>query len=44
MDGKPVKIEVDGNELEILPDEIEVRMQAKEGFSVASEGAYVAAW
>jgi isoleucyl-tRNA synthetase len=43
MDGKPVKIEVDGKDIEILPDEIEVRMQAREGFSVASEGAYVAA-
>ncbi len=43
MDGKPVKVEVAGKELEILPEEIEVRMQAKEGFSVASEGAFVAA-
>jgi isoleucyl-tRNA synthetase len=43
MAGKPVKIEVAGNVLEILPEEVEVRMQAREGFSVASEGAYVAA-
>ena len=27
----------------LLPEEVEVRIQAKEGFSVASEGAYVAA-
>lgn len=43
MDGKPVKVEVAGKELEILPEEVEVRMQAREGFSVASEGAFVAA-
>jgi len=41
--GRPVKVEVAGKELEILPEEVEVRMQAREGFSVASEGAYVAA-
>jgi isoleucyl-tRNA synthetase len=43
LEGKPVKIKVSGNELDILPEEVEVRLQAKEGFSVASEGAYVAA-
>ncbi len=43
MEGNPVKIEVAGKEIDILPDEVEVRMQAREGFSVASEGAYVAA-
>ncbi len=41
--GKPVMVEAAGNEFEILPEEVEVRMQAREGFSVASEGAYVAA-
>ena len=34
---------MDGEEFEILPEEVEVRMQAKEGFEVASDGAYVAA-
>jgi len=41
--GENLKIEVTGNELEILPEEVEVRMQAREGYSVASEGAYLAA-
>jgi isoleucyl-tRNA synthetase len=43
MAGNPIKVEIAGNEIEILPEEVEVRMQAREGFSVASEGAYVAA-
>ena len=43
LDGKTIHIEVDGDSLEIFPDEVEVRMQAKEGFVVASEGAYIAA-
>jgi isoleucyl-tRNA synthetase len=29
--------------LDILPEEVEVRLQAKAGYSVASEGAYLAA-
>ncbi len=41
--GENLKIEVDGRELEILPEEVEVRLQAREGYSVASEGAYLAA-
>jgi isoleucyl-tRNA synthetase len=43
LNGQPVKVEVDGETLEILPDEVEVRAQAKAGFAVASEGAYLAA-
>ncbi|HTP01788.1 MAG TPA: isoleucine--tRNA ligase [Anaerolineales bacterium] len=38
-----VKVMVDGQPYEILPDEVDVRAQAKEGFAVAEEGAYVAA-
>ena len=34
---------VDGETLEILPEEVEVRVQAHAGFAVASEGAYLAA-
>src|SRR5512143_3689571 len=34
---------VDGQPYEILPDEVEVRAQAKKGFAIAEEGAYVAA-
>ncbi len=34
---------MDGESLSLLPEEVEVRIQAREGFAVASEGAYVAA-
>lgn len=43
LEGKPINVQLEGNLLEILPDEVEVRMQAKEGFVVASEGGYLAA-
>ena len=38
-----VKVMVDGQPYEILPDEVEVRAQAKKGFAIAEEEAYVAA-
>jgi isoleucyl-tRNA synthetase len=38
-----VKVMVDGQPYDILPDEVDVRAQAKQGFAVAEEGAYVAA-
>ena len=41
--GHPVTVSLQGQDYGILPDEVEVRAQAKEGFSVASEGAYLAA-
>ncbi len=41
--GGSVKVDVDGQTYDILPDEVEVKAQAKEGFAVAEEGAYVAA-
>jgi len=41
--GQTVQVKSDGQEYEIQPDEIEVRAQAKEGFAVAEDGAYVAA-
>jgi len=43
LKGESLNVPVDGEEIEILPEEVEVRMQAKEGFEVASDGAYVAA-
>jgi isoleucyl-tRNA synthetase len=43
MSGEGINVEVNGQTLEILPEEVEVRLQAKEGYSVASEGAYLAA-
>ncbi len=41
--GKSVKVKVNGKKFEILPDEVEVIVEAKEGFSTASEGGYLAA-
>ncbi len=38
-----VKVTAGGEPYDILPDEVEVRAQAKEGFAVAEEGPYVAA-
>ena len=38
-----LRVSVNGEDFDILPEEVEVRVQAKEGFSVASEGAYLAA-
>jgi isoleucyl-tRNA synthetase len=41
--GEPLQVDVDGQEYTILPEEVEVKAQAREGFAVAEEGAYVAA-
>jgi isoleucyl-tRNA synthetase len=41
--GKSVSVVVDGKELEILPEEVEVRFEARSGLAVASEGSYLAA-
>jgi isoleucyl-tRNA synthetase len=41
--GESFKIELDGETLEILPDEVEVRVEAHEGFSAVAEGSYLAA-
>ncbi|MDL1912081.1 isoleucine--tRNA ligase [Chloroflexi bacterium CFX6] len=43
LEGKTLKVKVDGETFDILPEEVEVKTQAKEGFAVAEEGAYVAA-
>jgi isoleucyl-tRNA synthetase len=43
ISGAAVKVTLDGTEYGILADEVEVKAQAKEGFAVAEEGAYVAA-
>jgi isoleucyl-tRNA synthetase len=40
---QPVTVEVDGEELTILPEEVEVRVQARSGLAVASEGSYLCA-
>ena len=41
--GQTVHVEVAGLGYEILPEEVEVRVQAKSGYAVAAEGAYLAA-
>jgi len=43
LDGETLSIVVEGETYQISPDEVEVRAEAKEGFAVASEGAYLAA-
>ncbi|NOY97748.1 MAG: isoleucine--tRNA ligase [Chloroflexi bacterium] len=43
LNGQPLRVTVDGETLDILADEVEVRADAKEGYAVASEGAYLAA-
>lgn len=41
--GESIEVHVNGQTLSILPEEIEVKVDAKHGFSTASEGSYVAA-
>jgi len=41
--GKPLRVGVNGESYDVLPDEVEVKALAKEGFAVAEEGPYVAA-
>lgn len=41
--GESIAVTVNDEELQLLPEEVEVRIQAREGYAVASEGAYLAA-
>lgn len=41
--GENLKVSVNDEMIEILPEEVEVRAQARAGFAVASEGGYLAA-
>ncbi len=41
--GAPIEVKVACDTYLITPDEVEIHMQAKEGFEVASDGAYLAA-
>jgi isoleucyl-tRNA synthetase len=43
LSGKPVQVEVDGEMLDIQPEEVEVRAEAHPGLVVASDGPYLAA-
>ena len=38
-----LKVDVNGESFEILPEEVEIKSLAREGFAVAEEGSYVAA-
>jgi isoleucyl-tRNA synthetase len=41
--GKPLPVMLNGEPVEILPEEVEIRAQAKSGYAVAVEGASLAA-
>jgi isoleucyl-tRNA synthetase len=41
--GKGLQVEANGERYDILPDEVEVRIEAQSGFSAVADGAYVAA-
>ena len=43
LSGQSLALQVDGIALELLPSEVEVRLQARSGFAVAAEGGLVAA-
>ena len=43
LSGKPVEIEVEGNRIEVNPDEVEVRTEPREGLTVVTDGPYMAA-
>jgi isoleucyl-tRNA synthetase len=43
LDGRSLNVQVHNDSYDILPEEVEVKALAKEGFAVAEEGAYVAA-
>jgi isoleucyl-tRNA synthetase len=43
LNGESISVSVEGETFEILPDEVEVRAEARSGLVVASEGAYLAA-
>jgi isoleucyl-tRNA synthetase len=41
--GRPVQVSVNGQILDVLPEEVEVRAEARHGLAVASDGPYLAA-
>ncbi len=43
LSGGSLEVTVNGRRLEILPEEVEVRVEAHPGFTAAADGAYVAA-
>jgi isoleucyl-tRNA synthetase len=43
LSGKNVNVKVEKNSFEIIPEEVEVRLKARQGFEVSAEGPYLAA-
>jgi len=43
MNGQSIQVIVEGNPVEVLPEEVEVRAEARSGLVVSSEGPYLAA-
>ncbi|MBI9051029.1 MAG: isoleucine--tRNA ligase [Anaerolineaceae bacterium] len=43
LQGESVSVEAAGERYDILPDEVEIRAESREGYAVASEGALMAA-
>ncbi|HEY3476158.1 MAG TPA: class I tRNA ligase family protein, partial [Anaerolineales bacterium] len=43
LEGNSLKVQVNGDSYSVLPEEVEVKALAKEGFAVAEDGPYVAA-
>ena len=43
LEGKSLRVQVNGDSYDVQPEEVEVKALAKQGFAVAEEGAYVAA-
>lgn len=43
LDGQNVTVEIDGRSFEVMPEEVEVKQQAAEGFAVAQDSGYLAA-
>ncbi|HEY70314.1 MAG TPA: isoleucine--tRNA ligase [Anaerolineae bacterium] len=43
LEGEAIDVDLDGERLEILPEEVEVRFEAHAGFSAVAESGYVAA-
>jgi isoleucyl-tRNA synthetase len=41
--GEPIEVQVDGEKLSLSPEEVEVRVEAHEGFAAIAEGAYLVA-
>jgi len=41
--GESVTVEVEGQTVDLLPEELEVRTEAREGYAVAEEAGYLAA-